>query len=409
MDGDAGALAGRVEPGQQGLTPDVRVDAAHVVVRSRPHRDRLVDRVDSGEDHRQLARPVQPLVDLLRAEVAQVEQDVAVDPAPLVDLRLLGARDDVAARELHRVRRVALQEALALGVQEVRALAAAALGDQHAGRREGRRVELHHLHILERHADAERQRHPVAGAGVGVRRPGVEPAGAAGGEDHRLRADRLQPSVEEVPADDALAAVVVHDELPREELLVDLELPLHDLLVEDLDEHVAGDVGRIRRPRRARGAEGALGDPAVLGAREDRAPVLELVDVARRLLAQDLDRVLVAEVVGALDGVEGVDLRVVLGGVPERRVDPALRGAGVAARGMDLRDEGYVGSLVVRLDRGAHARAAGADDQDVVTRFHYLRTLHNGAEHAIGPPTGSTRQFVSRRRPPPRTAPRREG
>ncbi len=48
-------------------------------------------------------------------------------------------------------------------------------------------------------------------------------------------------------------------------------------------------------------------------AREDGAPVLELVDVVRRLVAEDLDRVLVAEVVGALDGVEGVRLRIVLG------------------------------------------------------------------------------------------------
>ena len=95
------------------------------------------------------------------------------------------------------------------------------------------------------------------------------------------------------------------------------------------DEHVTGDVGRIRGARRARGAERPLRDAAVLGAREDGAPVLELVDVAGRLVAEDLDRVLVAEVVGALDGVEGVDLRVVLGGVPERGVDPALGGAGV--------------------------------------------------------------------------------
>ena len=70
-----------------------------------------------------------------------------------------------------------------------------------------------------------------------------------------------------------------------------------------------GDVGRVRRPRRAGGAERPLRDPPVLGAREDGAPVLELVDVARRLVAEDLDRVLVAEVVRALDRVEGVRLR----------------------------------------------------------------------------------------------------
>ena len=67
-----------------------------------------------------------------------------------------------------------------------------------------------------------------------------------------------------------------------------------------MHEHVTRDVGRIGRPRLARGAEGALGDPAVLGAREDRTPVLELVDVAGRLGREDLDRVLVAEVIGAL-------------------------------------------------------------------------------------------------------------
>ena len=66
-------------------------------------------------------------------------------------------------------------------------------------------------------------------------------------------------------------------------------------------------------------------------AREDGAPVLELVDVARRLVAEDLDRVLVAEVVGALDRVERVLLGVVLGRVAERRVDPAFGRAGVAA------------------------------------------------------------------------------
>jgi hypothetical protein len=34
---------------------------------------------------------VQALQDLLRAEMAQVEDDVAVDPSPFVDLRLLRA------------------------------------------------------------------------------------------------------------------------------------------------------------------------------------------------------------------------------------------------------------------------------------------------------------------------------
>ena len=217
---------------------------------------------------------------------------------------------------------------------------------------------------------AQRLRHPVAGAGVGVGRAGVEPARAAGGQDHRLRADRGQAAVEQVPGDHALAAALVLDELPDEELLVDLQVALHHLLVEDVHEHVPGDVGRVGRARLAGGAERALRDAAVVGAREDRAPVLELVDVVRRLVAEDLDRVLVAEVVGALDRVEGVLLGVVLGGVPERGVDPALGRAGVAAGRMDLRDERDVGARIVRLDGRAHPRAAGPDNEHVVLRFH---------------------------------------
>ena len=213
-------------------------------------------------------------------------------------------------------------------------------------------------------------RHPVAGARVGVGRADVEPARAAGGEDHGLGADRRQAAVEQVPGDHALAAALVLDELPDEELLVDAQVALHHLLVEHVDEHVAGDVGRVGRARLAGGAERPLRDPPVLGAREDRAPVLELVDVVRRLVAEDLDRVLVAEVVGALDRVEGVLLGVVLGGVAERRVDPALGRAGVAARRVDLRDERDVGARVVRLDGRAHARAAGPDDEHVVLGFH---------------------------------------
>jgi hypothetical protein len=55
-------------------------------------------------------------------------------------------------------------------------------------------------------------------------------------EDGRLAADRLQPAVQEIPRDHALAAVLVDDELPGEELLVDLDVALDELLVEHLDQ-----------------------------------------------------------------------------------------------------------------------------------------------------------------------------
>ena len=370
MDRDARALAGGVEAGQLGRGVVVGRDAAHVVVGAGPDGDGVVDRVDAGVDHRELARARQAVEDLLRAEMPHVEHDAAVDAAALVDLRLLGAGDDVARGELERVRRVALHEALAVGVDEVRALAAAALGEEDPGRVERRRVELHELHVLERQAEVQRHRHPVAGAGVRVRRDAVLPAGAARREDDRLPADRLQAAVHEVPADDALAAAVVLDELPREELLVHRDVALADLLPQHLDEDVAGDVGREDRARRAGGAERALRELAVVAAGEDRAPVLELDDVAGRFLREELDRVLVADVVGALDRVVRVGLGAVLGGVAERRVDAALGRSRVGTRRVDLRDHRDVGAGVECLDRGAHPCATGPDDEHVVLRDH---------------------------------------
>jgi hypothetical protein len=162
----------------------------------------------------------------------------------------------------------------------------------------------------------------------------------------------------------------VDDELPGEELLVHLDVPLDELLVEHLDQHVTRDVGGVDGARRAGRAERALCEPAVLRSREHRAPVLELVDVARSLSAEDLDRILIAEVVGALDGVERVRLGAVFTGVPERGVDAALGRAGVAAGRVELRDDRDIGAGVVSLDRSAHPCAPGPDHEYVVLRVH---------------------------------------
>ena len=144
-----------------------------------------------------------------------------------------------------------------------------------------------------------------------------------------MRRDAVHPSAHDVPREHADTAAAVEREVEGEELLVDGHLVLQELLVEHVDQHVARDVGGVDRARSARGAEWALRDAAVGEAREHRAHVLELVDVARRLGAHDLDRVLVAQVVRPLDRVERVDLRTVLRGVAERGVDAALRRARV--------------------------------------------------------------------------------
>ena len=87
---------------------------------------------------------------------------------------------------------------------------------------------------------------------------------------------------------------------------------------------------------------------------------------------EDLDRVLVAEVVGALDRVVRVDLGRVFGRVAERRVDAALRRAGVAARRVQLRDHRHVRPRIEGGNGRAHARAAGAHYEDVVLSDHLV-------------------------------------
>ncbi len=367
---DACDLAGGVQTVDLGRSPVVGGNAAHVVVGARPDGDRVVDRIDAGERHRQLTRSREPREDALGAEVAQIEQHGSVDATTALDLRRLRARDDIAGRELERVRRVARHEPLAVAVDEEAALAAAALRDEDAARVERRRVELHELHVLQRKTGVERHRHAVAVAGVRVRRRAIDATHSAGGENDRLPGDELETAVHEVPADDTDAAPVLDHETPCEVLLVHVQrsllLALHQLLVEHVDEDVAGDVCRVDRARRARRAERPLRELPLVVPREDAAPVLELVDVAGRLVREDLDRVLVAEVVGALHRVECVRLRTVLRSVPERRVDPALGRAGVAPRGVQLRDDADVRARVEGLDGGTHAGAAGPDDDDVV-------------------------------------------
>src|SRR5690606_40285654 len=105
-------------------------------------------------------------------------------------------------------------------------------------------------------------------------------------------------------------------------------------------------------------AEPALRDLPLLGAGEGDAVVLELDDGARGVLAHRLDGVLVAEVVRALDGVEGVPEPVVRLLVAEGGADAALRGAGVAAQRVELRDDGDVGAAFTGVERRHEPGAA---------------------------------------------------
>ena len=354
----------------------VRRDAAHVVVAGRQDRDRLARHVDAGEDARGLGDAGQALVDHLRVEMLDVQLDVVLvraAAAAFADLDGHRAADDVARGEVLGRRRIALHEALAARVGDVAALAAHALGDQAAGAVDAGRMELDELEVLQRQAGAQHHGAAVAGAGMGRGRRRIDAAVAAGRQHHLVGAEAVDRAVVEVPGHHAAAHALVHDQVEREILDEELGVVPQRLLVERVQDRVAGAVG---------GGAGALGDAlAVFGrhaaeralvdlalgrARERHAEMLELDDRRDAVAAHVFDRVLVAQPVGALDRVVHVPAPVVRAHVAERRRDAALRRHGVAAGREHLGDAGGLEALVGHAEGRAQARAAGADDDDVV-------------------------------------------
>jgi hypothetical protein len=175
-------------------------------VHGRQDRDRLLREVDAREDARRFRDARQAFGQRLGRQVVQVQVDVVLvraDAAAFADLDRHAARDHVAGGEVLVGRRVAFHEPLALGVGEVAAFAARALGDEAAGAVDAGGVELHEFHVLQRQALARDHAAAVAGAGVGGGGGEIGAAVAAGGQHDHLRAEDVERAVVELPRHDA--------------------------------------------------------------------------------------------------------------------------------------------------------------------------------------------------------------
>jgi hypothetical protein len=181
-------------------------------------------------------------------------------------------------------------------------------------------------------------------------------------------------AVVEIDGDHAAAtAVVVHDQIDGEIFDEKLGLMAQRLAIHGVQHGVAGAVGggagALRGAlavMRGHAAERTLIDLAVFTARERQAPMFEFVHRLRRGAAHIFDGVLVAEPVGALDGVVHVPAPVVLAHIAQRRRDAALRRHGMRAGRKHFGDAGGAQARFAAADDGAQSRAAGADDDDVV-------------------------------------------
>ncbi len=235
------------------------------------------------------------------------------------------------------------------------------------------RVELEHLHVLHRDPTPVADGRAVAGQRVGVRGDLEHLPVAAGGEEDRPGVEDVQLSGRQLVGHDAGGPFIpITDQVEHVELVEEPDVALDALLVERLQDHVAGAIGGIARAHHRRlavvarvAAEAPLVDPPVGHAVERQSPALQLDDHVDGLAAHQLGRRLVHQVVAALHRVEGVPLGEVLLDVPERGTHAALRGPRVRAGGIQLGDDGRP-DLRGGFDRRAHPGAAGAHDHGVV-------------------------------------------
>src|SRR5215211_77678 len=106
-------------------------------------------------------------------------------------------------------------------------------------------MELIKLHIHQRHTAPEGDRETVAGAGHGVRRNAEDAAKPASGPEHALGMDRMDLTGAQFQGDDTTSAAVVTDQQVEDvELIEKVDLVLDPLLIERLQDHVPGAVGR---------------------------------------------------------------------------------------------------------------------------------------------------------------------
>ncbi len=148
------------------------------------------------------------------------------------------------------------------------------------------------------------------------------------------------------------------------------------LLIKCLQYHMAGSVGRVASTSHrlfgnvvGMSSKWTLCNPALLCAVERQTHVLQFIDNVNSLIAHDLDRILVRQVVTTLDGIERVPFWVVFLVVAKRRAHSSLGRSSVRARRIELRDNSRLYSTR-SVKRGHQSCTASADNYCIVLVIH---------------------------------------
>ena len=251
--------------------------------------------------------------------------------APVAHLRVDGAAHQVPGRALGGGIE-AFHEAFAGAVQQIPSGPAQALLEHRAGhagvgtREQSGRVELHHLHVAQRQARAQRHRQPVARLVAGRGVVEVHGGAGAGGEQHRLGGDEAVGAgahVDQQHTRDS-RAVPGGDELDGAVLLEPAHVEGEHLLHHPVDDLDAGEIALVHGAVEALPRERLLVDGAVRVAVEEAADlVLELADALHRAFDQPPREILPRQPLAADDGVHEVALHGILRGESRRCSRPA--------------------------------------------------------------------------------------
>src|SRR5450755_1792394 len=196
---------------------------------------------------------------------------------------------------------------------------------------------------------------------------------AAGRKDSHVRTEPMQFALGEIERDDAATCAVFHDEIDHEIFDEKRRAMADRLLIQRMQHRMSGAIGcRAGALRNAltevsrHAAERTLIDAAVIGARKRHTVMLKLDDCARRLLAHELDGILITQPIRTFDGVVHVPAPIILTHIAKGCADTALCRDRMAARRKEFRHACRGKSRLGEPEGGAQARTSGTDHNDVV-------------------------------------------
>jgi hypothetical protein len=206
-------------------------------------------------------------------------------------------------------------------------------------------MELKKLHIFQGHATARQDSRAVSRVGIGIGGNLEHTAEPACGKKDRLGTKHMNVTGGQFHRHHAPATVSIQDDVNDLKLIIEKHVIFDTLLIECLQNHMAGPVGCIAGP-----ADGCLSEvsgvaakPTLIdlpfrGSAERKPPVLKIVYRLDRFFGQNHGGTLVHQIISAFYCVEGMPFGFVFLHVTQRRTNASLGSAGMAANGIKLGD-----------------------------------------------------------------------